>query len=175
MDNRSENYRHRKNAMKTKIAIAVAGIVMSMNVSSALACGESLFHNGQGMRYHAFITRQPADILFYRPSSSGSTDSSKQLFAGLEKAGHHVTILIEESGVMNALMTHHYDVVIASAHDMDAISAHLDKSKSEPALLAVVGSDQDSQRERFTHSVRASDGVNQYLKSIEQSMRTRGS
>lgn len=159
--------------MKIKLALIAAAIALT-NVSSAWACGESLFHSGQGMRYHAFITRQPADILIYHPGLPNGSDANRQLIAGLEKAGHHITVVSDETTMTSTLMQHHFDVVIAGAKDMDAITQRLDKSAQEPALLAVVDA-KAATDEHFAHTVRENDGVNQYLKSIEQSMHTRGS
>ncbi len=161
--------------MKIASAMVAAAIALS-SASSAWACGESLFHSGQGQRYHAFITRQPADILIYSPGAASGTDSNRQLVAGLEKAGHHITLVSDETTMTSTLMEHRFDVVIASAKDMDAITQRIDKSAREPALLAVVGNDVGSaQNGHFAHTVHENDGLNQYLKSIEQSMHTRGS
>lgn len=160
--------------MKIKLTLVAAAIAL-INVTCVWACGESLFHSGQGMRYHAFITRQPADILIYRPGAANVSDSSQQLVAGLQKAGHRITVVSDETTMASTLMDHHFDVVIASAKDMDAITQRLDKSAREPALLAVVGNDGATPGDRFAHTVRENDGLHQYLKSIEQSMHTRGS
>lgn len=160
--------------MKLKLVMAAAAIAF-INVSTARACGESLFHSGQGMRYHAFITRLPADILIYRPGSVNGADSTRQLVAGLEKAGHHVTVVSDESTVASTLMGHHFDIVIAASQDMEAIAQRLDHSPQEPALLAVVDEKATARDDHFAHTVRESDGLNQYLKSIEQSMHARGS
>jgi hypothetical protein len=72
-------------------------------------------------------------------------------------------------------MERHFDIVIAGAKDMDAIARRLDKSAHEPGLLAVVDGDDAAQHDHFAHTVRENDGVSQYLKSIEQTMHTRGS
>ena len=161
--------------MKTALAFAALALALTQT-PFASACGESSFRSATGMRYHAFITREPANVLIYRPSSSNGDDSARRLAAGLQRAGHHITIVADETTMATALIEHHFDVVIASARDMDAISSRLDKSSREPALLAVVGSDGlPAQSDHLTYTVHESDGLNQYLKSIEQTMHARGS
>ena len=160
---------------RLQIAIALSiGLTISADV---LACGESMFHSGQAMRYHSFITRQPADILIYRPGATDASGDQRQLYVGLEKAGHKVTLVNDGAGMIRALAAKHFDVVIADAHDMDAVTAQLGKSKRDTALLAVVGDGPEGKQdgERFPRCVREGDGLNQYLKSIEQTMQTRGS
>ena len=159
---------------KLPFAIALSIFGLSVATTNAQACGESMFHTGQGMRYHAFITRQPANILVYHP---GKPDAQqKQLYSGLERAGHKVTLVTDESALAQALADKRFDVIIASAHDMREISVDINTVAPAPALLAVVG---DSTREqplhdRFAHTLRENDGLNQYLKSIEQTMQARG-
>ncbi len=163
---------------KQPAAIAVFAFGLTMVAPDARSCGESMFHSGQAMRYHAFITRQPADILIYRPSGSDAPGSEKQLYAGLQKAGHKVTVVTDGGSLTQALAAKQFDVVIAGSHDMDAVASHLVKSAHEPTLVAVLdpGAEKDpAVLERFPRCLHESDGLNQYLKSIEQSMQTRGS
>ena len=160
------------NRLTLAIALSIFGWVII--TVDAQACGESMFHTGTAMRYHAFITRQPADILVYHP---GLPDAQqKQLYSGLEKAGHKITVITDATALAQALATKRYDVIIASAHDMPVISLDIDKSAPAPALLAVVGSGTSEQpsHDRFAHKLRENDGLNQYLKSIEQTMQARG-
>ncbi len=156
---------------KPAIAFAVSALSLCAVSNGAQACGESMFERGISQRYHAFITRQPADILIYRPNSTDA-DSNRQLYTGLERAGHHVTLATDEQAFTHALGNKHFDVIIADAADMDAVAARLDKSSRQPALVAIVGKGEKS--ERYPRAVHVGDGVNQYLKSIEQSMQKRG-
>lgn len=157
--------------------IILSAIVSTLGVMNAYACGESMFHSGQGMRYHAFITRQPAEILIYSPMAPDADATRKELYSGLQKAGHKVTIVIDSGTLAQALTTKKYDVIIAGTRDMETVEAQLGKSQHDPALLAVLGPDaikDASTRQHFPHNLREDDGLNQYLKSIEQTMQTRG-
>ncbi|MGH8041916.1 MAG: hypothetical protein ACREPN_07730 [Rudaea sp.] len=161
---------------RLRIAIALSTLGLTIAAADVQACGESMFHSGQGMRYHAFITRTPADILIYQPGRRDSSAAQKQLYSGLEKAGHRITVVSNSDALAQALAAKHYDVVIAGERDMDAITARLDKSVRGPALLAVVARDTNIRqlRDRFPNSVREGDGLNRYLKSIDQTMQKRG-
>jgi hypothetical protein len=157
---------------KLQYAVALSAFGLSLAAANAMACGESSFHSGSGMRYHAFVSRHPADILFYRPGILDEQSPENELYAGLQRAGHRLTVVTDGSSLTQALGAKHYDVIIASEHDIQAITAQLDKSAREPALLAVV--DGKSDAARLPHSLREDDGLNEYLKSIEQTMQTRG-
>jgi hypothetical protein len=164
------------NQFRTLTALIAAGL--SIASVDALACGESMFHTGQGMRYHAFITRRPATILVYSPGQWKSGAAQAELYSGLEKAGHKVTVVGDADALTQALAAHQYDVVIASSGEMDAIAAHIVKTAREPNFIAVINRDAGDERqlrERYPRNVREGDDLNQYLKSIEQTMQTRGS
>ncbi|MEO8803437.1 MAG: hypothetical protein ABI304_03795 [Rudaea sp.] len=157
------------------VSTAFLAATLALITFDAGACGESMFHSGQAMRYHAFISRQPANILVYRPDTTDSSVDQKRIFAGLEKAGHKVTVVRTNQALARALADRQYDVIIAGARDMSAISALLGKEQHEPALLAVLtsGPADESLRQRYPDNLRDSDGLNQYLKTIEHTMQTR--
>lgn len=159
-----------------KLIGAIATVTLAAATTNALACGETLFHSGEGMRYQSFISREPANILIYRPGEANDNVAQKQLDKGLEKAGHRVTLVTDNADLAHALAKSHYDVVIAGAHDMEVVAAQLDRSALAPALVAVVGAkaDQDAPaRGQDTHTLNEQDGLNQYLRLIEKTMQTR--
>jgi hypothetical protein len=149
-------------------------IALISGASVVLACGESMFHSDQGMRYHGATARRPADILVYRPEAAMG-DSTTQIYAGLQRAGHHLTVVGQEPAAIDALASRHFDLIIASPSDIDALKAHLNSSTGSPALLPVIDDADKSDEARFPQYVRQSDGVDKYLKSIDKSMRQRGS
>jgi hypothetical protein len=154
-----------------KLLLAIA---LALGASAVFACGESMFHSDQGMRYHGFTARRPADILVYRPEAAGVA-ATTQIYAGLQRAGHHVTVVAQEPAAIDALSSRHFDVIIASPSDIDALKAHLNSSARAPAQLAVIDDSDKSDEARFPQYVHQSDGVDKYLKSIDRSMRQRGS
>jgi hypothetical protein len=155
----------------SKLLLAIA---LLSGATAVFACGESMFHSDQGMRYHGSTARRPADILLFRPEGAGG-DSTTQIYAGLQRAGHHVTVVAQEPAAIDALTSRHFDLIIASPTDIDALKAHLNSSTHEPAQLAVIDDANKSDEARFPQYVHQSDGVDKYLKSIDRSMRQRGS
>jgi len=157
---------------KLPLVLLVSLLSLTVVATNARACGEVLFHSGQGMRYHAFITRHPANILVYSPGAIEPGSAQSQLYAGLREAGHKVTVVTDSRSAAAELAANHFDVVIASARDMDAIEANVGKSANEPAFLAVVGRDAAGQGQ-FPIRVREGASLNSYLKVIDQTTRTR--
>lgn len=149
-------------------------VVLMSGASAVFACGESMFHSDQGMRYHSSTARRPADILLFRPEGAGG-GSTTQIYAGLQRAGHHVTVVAQEPAAIDALTSRHFDLIIASPSDIDALKAHLNSSTPGPAQLAVIEDSDKSDESRFPQYVHQSDGVDKYLKSIDRSLRQRGS
>jgi hypothetical protein len=150
------------------------GIALISGASAVFACGESMFHSDQGVRYHGATARRPADILVYRPEAAIG-DSTTQIYAGLQRAGHRVTVIAQEPAAIDALASRHFDVIIASPSDIDVLKAHWNSSARAPALVAVIDDTDKSDEARFPQYVRQSDGVDKYLKSIDRSMRQPGS
>jgi hypothetical protein len=150
-----------------KILLAIALIP---SVPAVFACAESMLHPDQGMRYHGFTTRHPADILFYQ-GDPAIADSGKQIFTGLQRAGHHLTVVDREPAAIDALASRHIDLIIASPSQIDALAAHLDSSRRAPAVLAVIDKGDKADETRFPQHVLQSDGLTEYLKSIERTMR----
>lgn len=147
--------------------------------SEAQACGEVMYRMGGALRYHAFLTRHPASILVYVGTTSPEFTKAEQakFHDGLEKAGHKVTLVADGPALTQALGARQYDVIIASSGDMDAVSAQITQTPREPSLIPVfrAGSgDERELRERFPRLVSADANLNQFLKSIEQSMKARG-
>ena len=148
----------------TKFATLLFTLVLSTATTAAHACGEVMYRMGGALRYHAFITRHPAEILLYAGSHHSDAER-RQFHDNLEKAGHKVTVLTDP------------DVIIASAADMDVISAQITKASRDPTLIPVLrrdASDESEMRARFPRLVTEDADLNQFLKLIEQSMKARG-
>lgn len=159
---------------KFRFLVPLATLAMTAVTLDAQACGETMFHAGQAFRYHGFITRKPASILVYHPGAAGS---QKELYRGLQQAGHKLTVATDTETLIQALGARQYDVIIANSGDMDTVTAHIVTSAREPKYLAIFSRDTNDEtrlRERFPRYVHDGDDVNQYLKSIEKTMDTRG-
>lgn len=167
------------NKFRKTTTLAFAITLSTAAIGQAQACGEVMYRMGGALRYHAFITRHPAEILIYAGSSAvGRSDAERTKFRdNLEKAGHRVTEVASAEALAQTLATHHYDVIIASAGDMPAVSTQIANAPREPALIPVLergATNERELRERFPQMVNEDANLNQFLKTIEQSMKGKG-
>src|SRR4051812_6793450 len=84
-------------------------LVLALASSPASACGEGQFNMGQGLRYQGYLAPHPATVLVYDAAAS----DHEALYAGLQKAGHKVTVVGSADAMSQALHERRYDVVIA--------------------------------------------------------------
>jgi len=158
-------------------ALALAAVVSAAAADNAQACGEVMYRMGGALRYHAFITRHPAEILMYAGSAGKAAISSDEqnFHRNLEKAGHKVTVVEGPDALAQTLASHRYDVVITYAADLPAVNAQLAHTVKEPSLIPVFqhGSD-ESIRKQYPLALNEDANLNHFLKTIEQSMKARG-
>jgi hypothetical protein len=156
--------------IKTSTILVVA---LCLSATDVEACGEVMLRSLQTMRYHAFVTHHPAAILLYSGDRAATRPpgQANKLHDGLEKVGHKVTIVRGPDELANALAAHSYDVVVAYADDLVAVTSQIAKTSREPTLIPVLneGADEAQMRARFPHLV--SGDFKDLLKTIEQSMK----
>lgn len=161
------------NDSRTK-ASAILVAVLCLVAADAQACGELMLRSLGAMRYHAFVTHHPAQILLYSGDSSNNSQrppaTDARLQNNLEKVGHKVSWARGTGELEQALAAHQYDVIIAYADDMAGAANQVEKASREPVLIPVLDreSDERQMRERFPRLVTGS--FNQLLKAIEQAM-----
>ena len=145
-------------------------------MGQAQACGEVMYRMGGALRYHAFITRHPAEILMYADAAQSKLPSYHEEFhRNLEKAGHKVTVIDNPDALARALTTHHYDVIIAYAASLPTINAELARAHTEPSLIPVFQNGGDeTMRKQYPLALNEKADLNQFLKTIEQTMKARG-
>lgn len=163
----------------TKKSSAILVLALCFTAIDAQACGEVMYRMGGALRYHAFITRHPANILVYAGTADHQHASAndEKFHENLEKAGHKVTTVYGPDELAQALAARPYDVVIAYAGDLDSVTSQIAKASREPALIPVIdrsAPNEREMRERFPTLVTEDANLNQFLKVIEQSMKTRG-
>jgi CheY-like chemotaxis protein len=142
---------------------------------AARACGEGMFNTGKGLRYQAYLAPRPAAVLVYTvPDASG--EERDALYAGLEKAGHTVTVVHDADALKRAIAEHRYDVVISAFDAVDAIPAQADTETAAPTVLPVVArSERNSPqlRSRFDLFVLDGASLGQYLRAINKAVAVR--
>jgi hypothetical protein len=161
-----------------KLTTTALLFAVAVCASDAQACGEVMYRMGGALRYHAFITRHPAQILVYAGSASRQAASSDEdnFNRNLEKAGHKVTMVDTPEALAKALDGNSYDVIIAYAADLSAVSTQIAHVAHEPSLIPVFarGADADSVRKQYPLALNEDANLNQFLKTIEQTMKGRG-
>ena len=161
-----------------KIGSTTLLLIVALTAADAQACGEVMYRMGGALRYHAFVTRHPAQILIYEGSATkvASSADPENFHENLEKAGHQVTRITSSDALTKALATQNYDVIIAYASDMHTIGDQIAHLAPEPALIPVFanGSDEHAVRQEYPLALNEDANLNQFLKIIEQTMKARG-
>jgi ABC-type amino acid transport substrate-binding protein len=161
----------------SKLGTTALLLVVAISAADAQACGEVMYRMGGALRYHAFITRHPAQILLYNGTAAQQANSadSQRFHENLEKAGHKVTVVDGPDALAKALGESSYDVIITYAGDLPAIREQITHVTREPALIPVLQrGDQDAMRKQYPLALNEDANLNQFLKTIEQTMKSRG-
>jgi hypothetical protein len=158
------------------IMLGLCAALAAGTAGQAQACGEVMYRMGGALRYHAFITRHPAEILMYAGNTARSAPSAhpEEFHRSLEKAGHKVTLIESQEALAQALATHHYDVIITYAKDLPEIHTQLAHAQREPSLIPVFQNGDDAARKQYPLALNENADLNQFLKTIEQTMKARG-
>ncbi len=161
-----------------KLGTTTLLLAVIISASDAQACGEVMYRMGGAMRYHAFITHHPAQILLYSGTAAKQAAGSDQarFHENLEKAGHKVTVAETPLALAAALSQGSYDVIITYAADLPEINAQIVHIAREPSLIPVFPRGNDEQRTRSEYPLALNEdaNLNQFLKTIEQTMKARG-
>ena len=154
-------------SLNTSVILVVA---LCLTATEAEACGELMLRTLDTMRFHAFVTRHPASILVYSvDGGSHPPAQTGKLHDGIERAGHKVSMARGPEELAKALASRKYDIVVAYADDLVAVTTQISKTSRELTLIPVLngGADERQMRARFPHLV--SGDLNDLLKTIEQS------
>ena len=161
-----------------RLAQITLGALLTLAATGVQACGEVMYRMGGALHYRAFITKHPAQIILYAggAAKAAETADSQAFHHNLEKAGHKVTVVDTPEGFARALAEHPYDVVIAFAADLPSISTQIEHAAREPSLIPVFnkGSDERAERQQYPLALSEDANLNDFLKTIEKSMKARG-
>jgi hypothetical protein len=127
-----------------------------------------------GRRARAFI-RHPAEILVYRNCCRTAGCADREFPREPGKRPGRVTQVQGPEALTQALATHHFDVIITYAADLPTIGARLAHAAKEPSLIPVFqrGGD-EAIRKQYPLALNEDANLNQFLKTIEQTMKARG-
>lgn len=146
-------------------ATVLAG-TLALSQAPVHACGEGQFNMGHGLRYQGYLTPRPATVLVY----DDGAEARKTLYAGLQKAGHKVTVVGNSRDLSEALRARRFDVVISDLDDVAAIQGDADSAPASPRVLPVVERSRRNApdvRSRFRVFLLDGASLGQYLKSID--------
>jgi hypothetical protein len=156
------------NRITPAIVIGIAlGIALAFASSPVSACGEGQFNMGQGLRYQGYLAPRPATVLVYDQNAS----DHKSLYAGLQKAGHTVTVVGTADAMSQALHVGRYDIVIADFDDAAALKPLVTGRATKASVLPVVARNRRNAPEvtsRFKFFLLDGASLGQYLKGINQ-------
>jgi CheY-like chemotaxis protein len=153
----------------TMIALASAALA-ALTVPPARACGEGQFNMGQGLGYQAYLAPIPAAVLVLAPDADQV--ARRQLYQGLERAGHRVTLVGDEAALRQALAGGHYDVVIAGFDRVEALDGQASALHPSGLIPVVSRAARRDPRLRadFAAFLLENASLGQYLRAINTQM-----
>lgn len=166
--------------MNIRLLLAITALVAIAGpaVPPAHACGEVMYRMGSALRYQAYVSRHPAQILLYGDTAVAQAKGLDRdgFRRSLENVGHRVTIVESPEALAQALSANVYDIVITGAGNAPLVGAALAQADREPTLIPVVERHaDDSLRRQYPEALVADASLNRVLKRIERTMETRGS
>jgi hypothetical protein len=155
--------------MNAALRLRLPALVLALCAPlAAQACGEGMFNTGKGLPYQAYLAPRPAAVLVYaEPSGGGGRDDS--LYAGLQKAGHSVTVVRDVQSLHTAMREHRYDVVISTLDAVETVTSA--ESAQAPTVLPVVARavrNSPAVRNRFELFLLDGASLGQYLRAINK-------
>jgi CheY-like chemotaxis protein len=151
-------------------AITAFAFTLSLVATLAHACGEGAFNMGQGLRYQGYLAPHRARLLVY---DDGAIDR-RMLYAGLQKAGHAVTVVHDPASLSRALQHGAYDVVISDREDPATLQS-ISGAPERPRLLPVVARNRRHAPDVQRFDVYVVDGasIGRYLQVINRLLAAR--
>lgn len=155
---------------------ALLAACAAASAGSAQACGEVMYRMGGALRYQAFVTRHPADILLYNDSAVAQAPGTDRngFREQLEKAGHKVTLVDGVAAFEQAVAARSFDIVITHAANVTTVESTLARTQREASLIPVIEGGNPSLRQQYPQALATNAGLNRFLKSIERTMEAQG-
>jgi hypothetical protein len=160
--------------MKRLHSTRILAVVLALASVDALACGETLFRVGQGVRYGSHVASRPAVVLLYARAGGAMAGNERALRKGLERAGHKVTVKSAGESLEPDAGARPYDVVIADLAEIGPITESVGGAAAGPAFVPVVsGSAEGEWRDRCPWCLRDDASIGKYLQAIDRVMEIR--
>ncbi len=152
------------NFNRNPLSVALLTVILCLVHEPVAACGENQFSTGGGLRYQGFLAPRPATVVVV-DDGPGDRD---ELYAGLAKAGHRVTVVANREGLATVLANSNVDVLIADLQDVDAMTSQAPRGTRVLPVVARKLRDAPDTRRRFDLILLEGASLGQYLKSIDR-------
>jgi hypothetical protein len=123
----------------------IASLALALAALAALpgrpgeACGDKFVRVGRGGRFQrGYVAVHPSSILVFVNGRSADAATMKKLPATLKAAGHKARAVSTPIAFAEALKAQRYDLVMAEAADLHALSAAMAGITPAPHVLTVV-------------------------------------
>lgn len=159
--------------MSRTLTITLSMAAALAAASPVFACGEGIFHMGDGLRYQGYLAPRPATVLVFDDERTPRAEKIA-FYRGLVQAGHRLSIAHSADELAQAMRQRRYDVVIADFSQVGMVGAAATSASTTPKLLPVVPRNQrDAPGLRSRFEVFALDGASlgQYLRLINRLMK----
>jgi hypothetical protein len=136
------------------------------------ACGEGLFHMGDGLRFQGYLAPRPAVVLVFDDDRTPPEERIR-VYRGLVQAGHRLTVAHDADELAQAMQARQFDVVIAGLDAVDAVAAATPGTAPAPRLLPVVadrGRTGGDAAGGYAVVIAEGAGLGQYLRRINRLM-----
>jgi hypothetical protein len=102
-------------------------------VPAAQACSEGMFNNGKGLAFQGYLAPRPAQVLVFLGAPGAE---AVRLRDGLQKAGHHVTVVDDAQALQAAMAAQRYDVLITALDGVAQVAS--ESADAAPRVLPMV-------------------------------------
>lgn len=159
--------------MRSTLQIASLAMLAALASAPVQACGEGIFHMGDGLRFQGYLAPRPATVLVLDAEREPRAERIA-VYRGLVQAGHRLTVAHDADELGQAMAQGRYDIVIAGIATIDAVAAATSAADATPRLLPVVerdGGRSAATRDGYSAFVVDGASLGQYLRQINRLMK----
>lgn len=122
-------------------SMLLAATALATSIAPALACGDKFIRVGRGGRFQrGYVAVHPSAIVVFVNPASADAATIRKLPATLKSAGHRAIMVSTTAAFASALQGQRYDLVMAEAADLPALSAAIAAVTPAPEILPVAAS-----------------------------------
>jgi hypothetical protein len=155
------------------IVVLIVSNLFLINGNS-YCCGDKFLVVGRGIRYErAYAAKFPASILIY----ANNTDAVKNLQSMLNKSGHKVKNVDDETKLFLTLQSNKYDLVLLGISDVALLEKKLISTPSKPTVLPVIynftGAELEAAKSQYSCVLKSTNKNKKAISVIDEVMDAR--